>query len=116
MVQYQFLLFLKEKAYVFKKKSLRVIVAFLKIVLRTGPYRLFRSGYIPPKEVTSKPGFTVEVCNTGHIIMFKVILKLFSATFLPFFCRKGDTNNSTSHIRSNLHGSDMRSRYITTAK
>jgi hypothetical protein len=41
---------------------------------------------------------TVEVSNTGHIIMFKVILKLFAATFSPFFGRKGYTNNSTSHI------------------
>jgi hypothetical protein len=52
---------------------------------------------------------TVEVCNTGHIIMFKVILKLFAETFIPFFCRKAYTNNSTSHIWSSLHGSDMRS-------
>jgi hypothetical protein len=42
--------------------------------------------------------FTVEVCNTGHIIMFKVILKLFAATFSPFFLQKSYTNNSTSHI------------------
>ncbi len=31
---------------------------------------------------------TVEVSNTGHIIMFKVILKLFAATFSPFFLQK----------------------------
>jgi hypothetical protein len=29
-------------------------------------------------------GPTVEVCYTGHIIMFKVILKLFAATFSLF--------------------------------
>jgi len=28
---------------------------------------------------------TVEVSNTGHIVMFKVILKLFADTFSPFF-------------------------------
>jgi hypothetical protein len=31
---------------------------------------------------------TVEVSNTGHIIMFKVILKLFAGTFSPFFLEK----------------------------
>jgi hypothetical protein len=31
---------------------------------------------------------TVEVSNTGHIILFKVILKLFAGTFLPFFLEK----------------------------
>jgi hypothetical protein len=30
----------------------------------------------------------VEVCNTDHIIMFKVILKLFAATFSQFFLQK----------------------------
>jgi hypothetical protein len=31
---------------------------------------------------------TVEVSNTGHIIMFKVILKLFAGTFSPIFLEK----------------------------
>ncbi len=31
---------------------------------------------------------TVEVSNTGHIIMFKVILKLFAGTFPQFFLEK----------------------------
>ena len=31
---------------------------------------------------------TVEVSNTGHIVMFKVILKLFADAFSPFFLQK----------------------------
>jgi hypothetical protein len=31
---------------------------------------------------------SVEVCDTGHIIMFKVILKLFATTFYHFFAEK----------------------------
>ncbi len=52
---------------------------------------------------------TVEVSNTGHIIMFKVILKLFAGTFSPFFWRKSYTNISISHTWFSLQGSHMRS-------
>jgi hypothetical protein len=36
-------------------------------------------------EPMSLGAITVEVCYTGHFIMFKVILKLFAEAFLPFF-------------------------------
>jgi hypothetical protein len=58
------------------------------------------TGSLKKNKVLRKPTVfsTVEVSNTGHIIMFKVILKLFAGTFSPFLWRKSYTNISISHI------------------